>query len=57
MDCNRSALLRLLACGAKVQYFDHHVADEIARHPRLHATVDFSRGVCTRLVVDRVLGG
>ena len=57
MDCNRSALRRLLDCGATVQYFDHHVADEVTRHPRLRATVDFSRGVCTSLLVDRVLGG
>lgn len=42
---------------ARVQHFDHHVADEITRHPHLHAKVDFSRGVCTSLVVDRVLGG
>lgn len=57
MEPNRSTLLQLLAGGARVQYFNHQVTEEIPWHPLLQTTVDFSRDACTSLIVDRLLGG
>lgn len=57
LDQNRDALLALLGKGAKVQYFDHHVARDIPEHPNLAATIDTSPEVCTSLLVNRHLGG
>lgn len=57
LDRNRPALLRLLAAGAQVSYFDHHFAGEIPEHPGLHARIDLAPEVCSSLLVDRELGG
>src|SRR4051812_15033212 len=57
VDTNRDALLRLLANGATVRYFDHHYAGELPLHPQLEAHIDVSSGVCTGIIVDRYLGG
>ncbi|WP_449370297.1 hypothetical protein [Thiomonas sp.] len=57
MQRNRAALLRLLAAGARVNYFDHHLVRNVPRHPHLQAHLDFSHDVCTSLLVDRHLGG
>ena len=57
LDRNRDALLALLGKGAKVQYFDHHVARDIPEHPNLAATIDTSPEVCTSLLVNRHLDG
>jgi len=56
-DTNRAALEALLARGLSVEYFDHHFAGELPRHPRLRALIDTSPGVCTGMIVDRYLGG
>src|SRR4030095_5049034 len=37
---NRGAVLRLLAAGARVRYFDHHHAGQLPDHPRLEAHID-----------------
>lgn len=57
MQENAEALLRLLARGARCQYFDHHYPGDIPSHPNLHAVIDTSPDVCTSLLVDRHLGG
>lgn len=58
MQRNRPALLRLLAQGARVRYFDHHdVAGGIVADPNLEAHVSPDRNVCTSLLMDRHLGG
>ncbi len=57
MQRNRSALLRLLAAGARVRYFDHHKVDQVPQHPALQASIDVGAGVCTSLLVDRALHG
>lgn len=57
LDRNRAALLRLLAQGAQVQYFDHHIAHDIPVHPRLQAWIDPSADACTSTLVDQYLGG
>lgn len=54
---NRTDLGRLLAAGVRVDYFDHHFAGDIPRHPLLDAHIDTSAGICTSSIVDRVLGG
>jgi hypothetical protein len=54
---NRDALVALLERGVAVQYFDHHFAGELPRHPKLKATIDTSPQVCTGLLVDRFLQG
>ena len=54
---NRPALESLLARGVSVQYFDHHFAGDLPRHPGLAAWIDTSPGVCTGIIVDRYLAG
>ena len=57
LDSNREDLLRLLASGVRVRYFDHHFAGEIPHHPRLAASIDAARELCTSILVDRSLEG
>jgi len=54
---NREAVLRLLAAGARVRYFDHHYAGELPVHVRLEAHIDTTATICTSVIVDRYLGG
>ena len=54
---NHDALVTLLDRGVVVQYFDHHYAGDLPRHPGLTAIIDPSPGVCTAMLVDRYLGG
>ena len=54
---NHDALVTLLDRGVNVQYFDHHYAGDLPRHPGLKANIDPSPGVCTAMLVDRYLGG
>ena len=56
-DKNREGVLRLLAGGARVRYFDHHFAGAIPDHPALDARIDTSAEVCTSLLVDAWLEG
>lgn len=57
MARNRPALLRLLAQGARVRYFDHHAVAEVPVHPNLESHIELGAGVCTSLLMDRHLGG
>jgi hypothetical protein len=57
LDRNREALLRLLAAGARVRYFDHHFAGELPEHPALVLRIDPSPERGTSLLVDEYLGG
>jgi hypothetical protein len=57
LDRNRDALVRLLAGGARVRWFDHHYAGELPAHPLLEAHIDPAPYVCTSIIVDRHLGG
>jgi hypothetical protein len=54
---NRADLVRLLAAGAHVRYFDHHHAGEVPSHPHLETHLDLAADVCTAVIVDRHLGG
>ncbi|WP_250479057.1 MULTISPECIES: acetyltransferase [unclassified Caballeronia] len=47
----------LLARGVAVEYFDHHHAGPIPRHPLLHANIDPAADTCTSMIVDTQLGG
>lgn len=57
MRRNRLPLMRLLAAGVFVRYFDHHEAGDIPVHPLLEAHIEGSSDTCTSLLVDRYLGG
>jgi len=57
LDRNRGALLRLLARGVRVRWFDHHAASQVSDDPGLEAHLDFGSEVCSSLLVDRALGG
>ena len=57
LSLNRNALLAMLGKGVKIQYFDHHVAEDIPAHPNLAAMIDTSPDVCTSLLVNRHLSG
>ena len=54
---NRRALTMLLARGVAVQYFDHHFAGDLPKHPKLIAKIDTAPDVCTGIIVDRHLDG
>lgn len=54
---NRADVVRLLADGARIRYFDHHYPGLRLQHPSLTLTVDESPDVCTSLLVHRALGG
>lgn len=57
LDKNRAALLKLLAAGVNVTYFDHHYAGEVPQHPLLRASIDTQPNVCTSLLVNDFLQG
>jgi hypothetical protein len=57
LDQNRDDLLRLLAAGASVRYFDHHHAGEVPQHPNFEQHIEETADVCTSTLVDRYLGG
>jgi hypothetical protein len=57
LKSNVDALLRVLAAGARVQYFDHHLSGEVPKDDGLEAHIDTAPDVCTSLVVDRYLEG
>lgn len=57
LKTNLDAVVRLLADGALIEYFDHHQADGMPTHPNLHAHIDTSAEVCTSLLVNRHLAG
>lgn len=57
LDQNREGLGRVLACGARVFYVDHHFAGEIPSHERLTALIDTEPDVCTSILMDRHLQG
>lgn len=57
LDKNRQAVLRLLAAGASIEYFDHHFAGEIPQHERLTVHIDTQAQVCSSLLVNHHLQG
>jgi len=56
-EVNRAAVLRLLAAGVRVRYFDHHYAGDVPGHIRLQTFIDTAPTLCTSLLVDRHLDG
>jgi hypothetical protein len=54
---NREALLRLLAAGVRVHYFDHHAAGDVPSHALLDVHLDMGSAICSSLLMDRHLGG
>ncbi|WP_295391642.1 acetyltransferase [uncultured Thiodictyon sp.] len=57
LDKNRAALVRVLAAGAQVRYFDHHYPGEIPSHPRFACHIETSPDKGTSLLVDEFVGG
>jgi len=57
LDKNRDDLLRLLADGVAVDYFDHHFVGEIPDSDQLQAHIDTDADVCTSLLVNAFLNG
>lgn len=57
LKTNAGEVARLLATGARLRYFDHHVPGEIPRHANLKAFIDVAPDTCTSLIVDRYLNG
>ena len=57
LDKNRDDLIRLLAAGADVQYFDHHFAGDMPASNFLKAHIDTSADTCTSLLVNHYLDG
>jgi len=57
LDRNRDALVRLLAKGVHVQYFDHHFPGAIPSNPGLDVHVETISDKGTSLLVDDHLGG
>lgn len=56
-DRNAQQVAQVLEAGGNVIYFDHHAAQTLVRHPRLHTHIDTSAQVCTSILVDRYLQG
>lgn len=52
LDKNRDELLRVLASGASVRYFDHHFAGDIPEHENLETNINTDANVCTSLLVN-----
>ncbi len=55
---NRSAVIRLLAAGVQVNYFDHHETGEpLPTTTGLSLHIDTAPEICTSLLVDQYLAG
>ena len=57
MDKNRTALLEVLAAGARVFYADHHFAGDIPRRRNLVALINTQPEMCTSMLVNDHLKG
>jgi hypothetical protein len=57
LDTNREGLLRLLAAGVRVDWYDHHFAGDIPANARLNAHIETDMETCSSLIVDGVLNG
>jgi hypothetical protein len=57
LDRNRDALVRLLAKGVHVHYFDHHFPGVIPSHPGLEVHIETISDKGTSLLVDDHLSG
>jgi len=57
LDANALALHALVEAGCRVQYFDHHAAQQKFTHPLLQLHLDESPEACTSILVDRYLQG
>ena len=57
LDKNRNNLQQLLDKGCEVEYFDHHFAGEIPKHPHLTTRIDTTATICTSLLVNDHLNG
>ncbi|MEZ5618819.1 MAG: hypothetical protein R3E40_11145 [Rhodocyclaceae bacterium] len=56
-DINRASVLRLLASGANILYFDHHFSGDIPSNSHLATFINTSPDICTSIIVDCYLQG
>ena len=54
---NRDEVLRVLAAGATVDYFDHHDPGQSVEHVAFRANIETHGETCTSVIVDRYLEG
>jgi hypothetical protein len=54
---NAAAVARALQLGASIEYFDHHAAGDMPRHPAFRTHIDAAPDICTSLIVDSHLAG
>ena len=54
---NQDEVLRVLAAGATVTYFDHHDPGQGVEHAAFHANIETKGETCTSVIVDRYLEG
>jgi hypothetical protein len=57
LDTNREGLLRLLAAGVQIEWYDHHFAGDIPADVRFSAHIDTDSEICSGLIVDGALQG
>ena len=57
LDTNREGLLRLLADGVQIDWYDHHFAGDIPADFRFSAHIDTDSETCSSLIVDGALQG
>ncbi|MGW8194465.1 MAG: acetyltransferase [Desulforhopalus sp.] len=57
LDSNRSSLIKILANGNTVRYFDHHYAVDIPDSVSLETHIEPSPDTCTSIIVNDALGG
>lgn len=55
LDKNYQAVEAALAAGAKIDYFDHHYAGDIIRHPRFYPHINMEAETCTSIIVSEWL--
>lgn len=55
LNSNRSSLVKVLAHGNSIRYFDHHFAGEVPHSEYLLTCIDTSASCCTSLIVNRYL--
>ncbi len=57
LEKNLDDLLKVLADGGQVEYFDHHFPGDIPQHASLQTHIDTAAETCTGLIVNQHLGG
>ncbi len=57
MDRNHESLCTLLAHGNSIVYIDHHFSGDIPKEGDLSVHIDPAPGICTSMIVDKLVDG